>query len=185
MTYDFETTTFFVTYDVASELVCFAFCNEPLFLFPKFFYESHSLIPTVPVAFDLSFVRFETRFRRSAWGTLDLTSWVKPPPTDVVRKLEERGDDLDSLQFVKSKGSALEWQRGGRESAVRAFESWPGVAFIDLVRSIFPNHMVRVRVPKARRKDWRSRDLPKGHIPGDCLPDASVSFLVSDSSSQE
>ncbi|GFR23163.1 uncharacterized protein TNCT_290101 [Trichonephila clavata] len=84
--------------------------------------------------------------------------------------LPSLGDDLDSLQFVKSKGSAFSWQG----SAARAFESWPGVAFIDSVRSIFPNHMVRVR-----RKDWSSRDLQKGHIPRDCLPASCFSFLVS------
>ncbi|GIY36634.1 uncharacterized protein CEXT_108441 [Caerostris extrusa] len=85
-----------------------------------------------------------------------------------------QGDDLDSLQLEKSK--RFRPRVGGRESA---FESWPGVAFIDLVRSIFPNHMVRVRVPKARRKDWRSRDLPKGHIPGGRVPDASLYSVAS------
>ncbi|GIY35172.1 hypothetical protein CDAR_207171 [Caerostris darwini] len=39
--------------------------------------------------------------------------------------------------------------------------------------------MVRVRVPKARRKDWRSRDLPKGHIPGGRVPDASLYSVAS------
>ncbi|GFY67338.1 uncharacterized protein TNIN_162681 [Trichonephila inaurata madagascariensis] len=69
-----------------------------------------------------------------------------PSTRGKLTGLPSLGDDLDSLQFVKSKGSAFSW----RGSAARAFESWPGVAFIDLVRSIFPNHMVRVRVPSER-----------------------------------
>ncbi|GBN55226.1 hypothetical protein AVEN_13606-1 [Araneus ventricosus] len=55
MTYDFEPITIFVTYDMAPDLVSFLFCNELLFLFQNFFYESYPLI--TESADDLRFSR--------------------------------------------------------------------------------------------------------------------------------